>query len=113
VNTAPPLDIAAVTAYCEQRVPPHALHQVRMQAIVERHAVTLVERRAPWRPEYGPEWTTSPVARLRWSVSRRDWTLYWRDRNQRFHRYPYTDPTADIATLLDEIDRDSTGIFWG
>ena len=113
MNAPPPLDIAAVTAYCEQRVPPHALHQVRMQAIVERHALTLVERRAPWRPESGPEWTTSPVARLRWSVSRRDWTLYWRDRNHRFHRYPDTDPTADSATLLDEIDRDSTGIFWG
>lgn len=113
MNTPPAVDIAAVTAYCEQRVPPHALHQVRMQAIVERHAVTLVERRVPWRPEYGPEWTTSPVARLRWSVSRRDWTLYWRDRNHRFHRYPYTQSTADITTLLDEIDLDSSGIFWG
>jgi len=72
--TAPPsLDIAAVSAYCEQRVPPHALHQVRMEAVVNRHAVTLVERHAPWRPEFGPEWTRSSVARLRWSVSQREW----------------------------------------
>jgi hypothetical protein len=61
VAAPPPLDIAAVIAYCEQRVPPHALYQVRMEAIVDRHAVTLVERRAPWRPEFGPEWTRSPV----------------------------------------------------
>ena len=30
----PPLDIAAVIAYCEQRVPPHALHQVRIEAAI-------------------------------------------------------------------------------
>jgi hypothetical protein len=113
VSTPPPLDIAAVVAYCEQRVPPHALHQVRMQAVVERHAVTLVERRAPWRPDFGPEWTTSPVARVRWSVSRREWTLFCHDRNQRWHRYPHTQPSSEIATLLSEIDRDPTGIFWG
>lgn len=75
--------------------------------------MTLIERRAPWRPEFGPEWTRSPVARLRWSVRSRDWTLFWRDRNLRWHRYDYAAPTSDIATLLDEIDRDPTGIFWG
>jgi hypothetical protein len=113
VAAPPPLDIAAVIAYCEQRVPPHALYQVRMEAVVDRHAVTLVERRAPWRPEFGPEWTRSPVARLRWSVSGREWTLFWRDRNHRWHRYKYTAPTTEIARLLEEIDRDPTGIFWG
>jgi hypothetical protein len=50
---------------------------------------------------------------VRWSVSRRDWTLFWRDRNQRWHRYDYAAPTAEIATLLNEIDSDPTGIFWG
>jgi hypothetical protein len=44
VAAPPPLDIAAVIAYCEQRVPPHALNQVRMEAVVDRRAVTLVER---------------------------------------------------------------------
>ncbi len=111
--TLPPLDVAAVIAYCEQRVPPHALHQVRMEALVDGRAVTLVERRAPWRPELGPEWTTGPVARLRWTASRGEWSLFWRDRNHRWHRYPYASPTSEIAQLLDEIDRDPTGIFWG
>ena len=48
-----------------------------------------------------------------WSVSRREWTLFWRDRNHRWHRYKYTAPTTEIARLLEEIDRDPTGIFWG
>ncbi len=109
----PALDVAAARSYCEQRVPPHALHQVRCELMISRGAVTIVERREPWRPDNGPEWTTGPVARLRYTISREVWTLYWRDRNHRFHRYPYLEPTPDIVELLDEIDRDPTGIFWG
>ena len=30
VAAPPPLDIAAVIAYCEQRVPPHALYTVHL-----------------------------------------------------------------------------------
>jgi hypothetical protein len=29
------------------------------------------------------------------------------------HRYDRIEPSADIAALIDEIDRDPTGIFWG
>jgi Protein of unknown function (DUF3024) len=109
----PPLDVAAVVAYCEQRAPPHAVHQVRMEAVVDGRAVTLVGRRAPWRREFGREWTSRPVARLRWTASRGEWSLFWRDRVHRWHRYPYAEPTSEIAKLLDEIDCDPTGTFWG
>jgi hypothetical protein len=109
----PGLDVAAIRHYCEQRIPPHALHQVRVEAEVSRGAVTIVERRAPWRADYGPDWTTSGVARLRYTAKRGEWAIYWRDRNARWHIYDLVDPSADITVLLDEIDRDPTGIFWG
>jgi len=35
------------------------------------------------------------------------------DRNARWHRYELIEPSHEITTLLDEIDRDPTGIFWG
>jgi hypothetical protein len=43
----------------------------------------------------------------------RVWTLYWSDHNVRWHRYDLVDPKPDIGVLLDEIDRDPTGIFCG
>ena len=43
-SVLPGLDVAAVRAYCEQIVPPHALHEVRVETIVTRGAVTIVER---------------------------------------------------------------------
>jgi hypothetical protein len=89
------------------------LDQVRLEASVDGNAVTIVERRAPWRPDFGPEWTTGPVARLRYVHKYRHWTLFWRDRNERWHRYHLVQPTADVTFLLDEIERDPTGLFWG
>jgi hypothetical protein len=109
----PKLDVAAIRHYCEQRIPPHALHQVRVEAVVEDRAVTIVERRAPWRPDFGPEWTTCGLARFRYTVKTRLWTLYWSDRNQLWHRYDLIGPSNDVLVLLDEVDRDPTAIFWG
>ena len=75
--------------------------------------MTIVECRAPWREEDGPEWTRFPIARLRYTKADRTWSLYWRDRNLRFHEYDRIGPSARIDELLTEIDRDPTAIFWG
>jgi hypothetical protein len=75
--------------------------------------VTIVERRAPWRGDYGRESTSLGTARLGYTAKSGVWTLYWSDHNVRWHRYDLVDPTPDIRVLLDEIDRDPTGIFCG
>ena len=54
-----------------------------------------------------------PIARLRYIKANKTWTLYWRDRNLRFHTYDRIEPSTRITDLLAEIDRDPTGIFWG
>ena len=56
---------------------------------------------------------TVPIARLRYTQATRMWTLYWRDRHLRFHRYDELPPSLRIDDLLTEIDRDPTAIFWG
>jgi hypothetical protein len=97
--TGPPeLDVAAaIRAYCEQRVPQHAREDVRVEAELDGNAVTIVERRSPWRPGLGPEWTSSPIARLRFVVRDESWTPQWCDRNSRWHRY--TDGTQQPTSL--------------
>ena len=108
----PAVDVAMVRHYCEQRVPPDAIDQVRVELVESRGAMTIVERRAPWREDYGPQWTTLEVARFRFMSQDRTWQLFWRDRNAKWHRYDLP-PSRDIGPLLDEVDRDPTGIFWG
>ncbi|MGH3192655.1 MAG: DUF3024 domain-containing protein [Streptosporangiaceae bacterium] len=109
----PELDIARVRHWCEERVPAHARDQVRAECEAGPRHLTIIERRPPWRPSTDPEWTRSPIARLRYTQANRTWTLYWRDRNLRFHRYDRLPPSPHIDDLLQEIDRDPTAIFWG
>ncbi len=109
----PDLDVARVRRWCAVRVPEHARHQVRVECVAAPRHLTIVERRAPWREDLGPDWTTFPIARLRYTAADRSWTLYWRDRNLRFHRYDQLAPTRRVDDVLDEIDRDPTAIFWG
>ena len=73
----------------------------------------IVERRAPWRPDFGPEWSTVGVARLRYTATKHEWTLQSAGSNGRWSRYEHINPVSRISVLLDEIDRDPTGIFWG
>jgi hypothetical protein len=109
----PELDVARVRRWCVARVPEHARRQVSVECQAAPRHLTIVERRAPWREECGPEWTTFPIARVRYTVADRSWTLYWRDRNLRFHLYDLVAPSNRVDDLLAEIDRDPTSIFWG
>ena len=110
----PELDVARVRRWAEQRVPDHAREQIRMELDVDAHSITILECRPPWAPDLiDHEWTRFPIARLRYTRSRVEWTLYWRDRNLKFHRYDRIHPSPNIDDLIAEIDRDPTGIFWG
>ncbi len=109
----PELDIARVRRWCEQRIPAHARDQVRVECDIGSRYLTIVEFRPPWREGTGPEWTRFPIARLHYTKATTSWSLYWRDRNLRFHQYDQLPPSQDIGDLLREIDRDPIAIFWG
>ncbi|AWK76963.1 transposase (plasmid) [Rhodococcus oxybenzonivorans] len=95
------------------RVPEHARHQVRLECEVAARHLTIVERCAPWCADIGPEWTSLPIARLRYTKATKTWSLYWRDRSLRFHAYDRLAPSPHLEALLTELDRDPTCIFWG
>lgn len=102
-----------VRAFCNRRIPPHARDQVRLEHSVRGDAITIIERRPPWREDFGPEWSSMKIAQLRFDLASSRWTLWWSDRNERWHRYEDLDPTSDLDVLLVEIDEDPTAIFWG
>ena len=109
----PQADVARVRDLCAPRVPDHARDKVRIEVDEDPRAITIVECRPPWREDYGPEWTRSPIARLRYVRSRGLWTLYYRRHAGRWERYPLLSSTPRIDELLGEIDRDPICIFWG
>lgn len=112
----PDTDLARVQRWVRARNDRHPVEArplLRIELEVTNRALTILECRPPWHSDMGPEWTRLPVARLRYTQSRREWSLYWPDRHSRFHRYDLTPPSARVDDLLAEIDRDPTCIFWG
>jgi DUF3024 family protein len=105
--------LRTVEAFCEERVPADLSDELRLECSQRGNDITIVERRPPWRPDIGPEWTTSSVARLRYHPDSRKWSLRAPLSNGRWFDYEGGDHYADIRVLLAMIDADRTGIFWG
>jgi len=100
-----------LTKYCSERLPVYLHDQVRLGFRFRGDSVTLYEE----RPGFGkPEiWVETVVAQFRFKPQTRKWTLYWADRNSKWHEYDLIGPSRSFETLLKEVHEDSTGIFWG
>jgi hypothetical protein len=109
---APPeTDLARIRKYCQTRVLARLRDQVRIEATVRGGSVTIFDCRPPWHANL-TEWSKVRVAQLRYNASTHHWSLYWADRNGRWHRYDDL-PPGPVDQVLGEIESDPTGIFWG
>jgi hypothetical protein len=111
VAAVPELDVARIRQFCDRRVPAHLRNEARVEADARGRSVTIYDCRPPWHPEL-TDWSRVPVAQLRYDPTATNWTLYWADRNSRWHRYDDLEP-GTVDDLLHEIDDDPTCIFWG
>jgi hypothetical protein len=103
--------LAEVTRFCEQRTPADLRDQLRLECSARGSTITIVERRAPWNPALGTDWSASAIGQLRRDAGG-TWSLHWRSSDERWHLYEDVKPSRDIQPLLAEIDA-PTGIFWG
>ena len=101
-----------VRRFCDRRIPPDARDGKCLEVMAGASSITLVERRPLWQGGPGA-WTRMPIARLCYDPAARTWSLYWADRNRRWHHYDDLDSTPQLEDLLREIDEDPITLFWG
>ena len=70
MGVLPETDVARVQRWCRGRVPEHVRNEIRVEVDVADRHLTIVECRPPWRADLGPDWTRSPIARLRYTKGR-------------------------------------------
>ncbi len=99
-----------VGGYCRRRTNPATRDKLSIKYRTRGLSVTIYERRAAWRRP--GEWTEGNAAQFRKDPDTKTWRLYCRDQHSRWHRYDLP-PFPSLAPLLEEVDRDPTGIFWG
>ncbi|HAM01743.1 MAG TPA: transposase [Acidimicrobiaceae bacterium] len=104
---------AAVRRFCDANSPSEHAHDLRVEYGVRGKAITIFECRPPWDQGRASEWSRQPIAQLRFDPGDHRWTLFYADRNDRWHPYEMAEPTTKVDELLAEIDHDPTCIFWG
>jgi hypothetical protein len=82
-----------------------------MEYQVKGHAVVIVEVRVRWNN--AQEWGESPIAKLKFIRTVRQWQLYWKRANLKWYGYEPFFSSSDLAELVREIDADPHGCFFG
>jgi hypothetical protein len=101
----------ALDGYCERKVPPDIRDQIQILYRKRGNAIVLYERRPYWRdPE---QHTEMAVARFVYNPEDATWRLQCADRNNRWHLFEDFSGVKNFEILLEEVDADHTGIFWG
>jgi hypothetical protein len=100
-----------LSAYCAKRVPPADQSKVRVGYRIEGNAAILYEERPAFRPPH--DWQEMVVAKFTYVGTPREWRLSCQHRDLRWHAYQALPRSPHLARLLDEVDVDPTGIFWG
>jgi DUF3024 family protein len=101
-----------VRLYCAERVPEEIRDEMLIEARRRGKTIAIVELRPPWNPEFGTEWSSTPVAQLRFDPTRAVWTLHAQSRG-RWAPHPDTPAAPDVAALLRVLDADPYALFWG
>ena len=95
--------------FCKTRVPQELRHKKRLNYKIRGNSVTIIEYQ-PFLPN-SKEWIDVPLAQIRFNETDGTWTLYYPDRNCRWHEYYDADTEKELDPLLQEIADDPTGIF--
>ena len=107
----PEIDVEKVKRYCRGKVPERLKDEVRIEASTRGRSISIHECRPIWKGAPG-EWTKTSVAQLRYEGDG-TWTLYCADRNNKWFLYFDLDSHQPVDVILEEIETDPTGIFWG
>ena len=96
---------------CQDSPDPSVRAQLRHGYRIDGNRVILFESRVQWDDH--SKWFEHPVAQFRFVASIQRWRLYCMFRDLKWHGYEPLPEAPDLATLVAEVKRDPTGIFWG
>lgn len=100
-----------LTTYCEDKIPPDLRDRIRIEFTIRGNEVSLFESRPHWQG--GGEWISMKVARFKKDLKTETWQLIWADRHSKWRPYPPLLFHRDIEKLLQEVEKNEIGAFWG
>lgn len=103
-----------LSRWCAERVPAQTRGSLQVAYTIHGDEITIVQRRPPAYPELNSEWSSTPIARLRYNAPEKGlWRIYLPTDGDEpgWKRYDHP-PASTPEPLLDEIAADPSSIFW-
>jgi hypothetical protein len=102
---------AALREFCEHHSSPAIADRLRYAYEINGLTALLLEQRPGFMNP--SEWTTTVIAKFRYALAKRQWSLYWADSNDRWRRLTNVPPTNDIRKLIQVVADDPLSVFLG
>ena len=97
--------------YCRTRVPSWLKEEMRLDYVIEGEFATIFQERR--RCQGSSEWFRFPMAQFRYTESLSQWTLHHCNEDQQWRLYLQASPNLDLSKLIQAVDDDPLGFFWG
>ena len=96
---------------CSRRTPEQFKDKLRFEYEIDNQNVIIYEVRPAFHdPE---EYTKMPFAKLTYVISKNIWRLYWKRASGKWMRYEPAKSKGSLKGLVQEIDDDIYGCFFG
>ena len=96
--------------YCNEKIPAEFKNEIQLNYEFYGLSVFLIENRYI---KYKDKWVNMKIAKFKFDLKSGTWALFCSDRNDRWHPYQETGNESDFQILLEAVEKDVTGIFWG
>ena len=100
-----------VGGLCSKRTPAHLKDKLRFEYEIEKQNVIIYEIRPVW--DNPDKITKYPLAKLTYVNSQKIWKLYWKRASGRWEKFEPKESDRDLRVLVQEIDKDTYGCFFG
>lgn len=101
-----------VGRWCLEQVPPEIKNQIDHDYEIDGQSVTIFEVRPLWRGHPG-EFTRRPFAKFRYVKSSELWHIYWMRQTGKWHTYEPDSVARNLKSVLNIIQLDNYGCFFG
>lgn len=100
---------AALLEFCRHHSSPAIADQLRYTYEINDLTAVLFEQRPGFMNP--SSWASFPIAKFKYALAKRQWSLYWSDSNDRWRRLTNVPPTEDIRTLIQAVADDPFSVF--
>lgn len=100
-----------VGGFCINSIPVRLRTEIQLDYSIRGNSVTLIERRKGYQDPL--LWIDMKIAQFRYDIDTGMWSLFWWRHTGRWYNYENFEPSINLQLLVDEVNEDPYGIFFG